>query len=38
MKRSGLAISKAAAVTVAENVIDRALAPKKRRLVPPRSV
>jgi hypothetical protein len=37
IKKSGQVGSKPAAVTVAERAIDRALDPKKRRLVPPRS-
>jgi hypothetical protein len=37
IKTSGQVGSKPAAVTVAERAIDRALDPKKRRLVPPRS-
>jgi hypothetical protein len=36
--KSGLARSKCDAVTKAEIVIDRALWPKKRRLIPQRSV
>jgi len=37
VKTSGQANNKPAAVIAAERAIDRALAPKKRRLVPPRS-
>jgi len=37
VKNSGQADDKAAAVIAAERAIDRALAPQKQRLVPPRS-
>jgi hypothetical protein len=37
VKKSGQASSKPAAVTEAERAINRALDPKKRRLVPPNS-
>ena len=38
IKNSGEASNKPAAVIEAERAIDRVLDPKKRRLVPPRSV
>ena len=34
--RSGMAVSRPAGIKAAEGAIDKALAPKKKRLVPPR--